>query len=200
MTAREDYDDLESCRETFPLLASETYAKLYHILPSIPTLPVACAELEEGLKTHPCLEDDIGEIKMLSWIKLSTATDFLGTALMRSKIAKVSRLRRAKRMQTFSRWEQANKEDVDVERDYEWEERMRVEMGSSLSISELKRLGSRIMMTILSGEPMDAANLSEMDWAYGPELSIPEQPASDEVDGETEYQMRKNSQRISSQD
>lgn len=60
-----DYIRLEQIRAEYPLIASETYAKLYHILPGVPYYPVGCAKQEESLQINDCEDMTEEEFRQL---------------------------------------------------------------------------------------------------------------------------------------
>ena len=143
-----DYTRLEQVREQYPLTASETYAKLYHILPGVPYYPVACARQEEGLQVNDCEDMSAEEIRQLSWLKLSLVSDHLGLSCVRSCNSDIARKRRAQRGSIFAQWDVANRGEPDVEMDYAYEEEVRSKIGTTFSIAELRILGVKLAMAI----------------------------------------------------
>lgn len=164
-SVQEDYERLEQVRQQFPLTASETFAKLYHILPGIPFYPVTCAQHATNLETNSCEEMNEEELKQLSWTKLSLVMDHMGLACVKSCVGDVSRRRRSYRASLFARWDIANKTEPDIELDYKYEEEIRQALGSSFDLKELRQLGMKLVMALVTNESLD--NINELDWILG---------------------------------
>ena len=101
------------------------------------------------------------EVRQLSWMKLSLIADHMGLLCVRSSNSDIARRRRYRGC-IFAQWDLANRSEPDVEMDYPYEEEVRKAMDSAFSIAELRRLGVKIVMAIMTNESLE--DINSLDW------------------------------------
>lgn len=100
-------DKLMDARSRFGPALSELLSKVYHIAPTMPTLPKIFYLAEKAVKNEGPKEDPVMEA---AWCKLYTAFSILGDSLFAARHRSLARERKSKREKEFSRWRLAVKD------------------------------------------------------------------------------------------